>query len=64
MSTWHEIPDKDIDIDWQSEEVALLINGDYCGNNYATLTFDQIESLHSQIYMQAYRRKAIGHTKE
>ncbi len=45
MSTWQEIDSEDIDVDFDSKEINLLMDTDDFGNNYRTLTFDQIKEI-------------------
>ena len=49
MSTWHEIKDVDIDIDEKSKEVNILVDGNDFGNNYVTMTYDQINEIYLKI---------------
>lgn len=49
MSEWHELKDKDIDIDFTRREVNILVTENYYGNIYLTLTFDQIKRIRDKI---------------
>ena len=45
MSIWRELKDDDIDFDFEQNQVEILASEDHNGNNYVTLTFDQIRAM-------------------
>ena len=49
MSEWYEPKGDDIDIDFKTGEVNLLVTHNDFGNVYASLTFDQITAIYEKI---------------
>jgi len=49
MSIWYEMDDEDIEIDHEAREINFHVGHDEMGNNYVTLTFEQIRDLFNQI---------------
>ena len=45
MSIWHKAKDENIDLDFEENQVDIMVFEDYNGANYVTLTFEQIEML-------------------
>lgn len=49
MSQWVEVKTEDIDLDYESKEIHIHAGYDEWGNNYFTLTFDQIKEIYEKI---------------
>lgn len=49
MSTWIELKDEDIEIDINKKEFNLYLGHDYSGNNYATITFEQVKEMIKEV---------------
>ena len=49
MSMWYELKAEDIEIDTKEKEFNLHVGFDDQGNNYATITFDQIKAMYEEL---------------
>ena len=50
MSTWKDIPDENLSIDYDNCEINVLVGSDDSGNNYVTFSWDRLETLYESIY--------------
>jgi hypothetical protein len=49
MSTWYEVEDDEIDIDYQDKEVSFFVCNDDAGRVYLSLSFDQLKKIASKL---------------
>ena len=49
MSIWYEAKDEETDLDFEQNQVDIMVFADYNGGNYVTLTFEQIEEIYKKI---------------
>ncbi len=50
MSEWYRVDNDDIDVNWDDEDVDILVTYNDFGNVYVSLTFKQIEEIFQKTF--------------